>query len=309
MPSLGIKTIATVPNFSATTRKLTPIIGKGTLPLSPKAILAGVPINFIIDRSGRFSYHYDGSGNLQQVDTLAQTPAMSLWLAAASIAVGGVAQTIISMDVNQQGEMAIYATTSQHNFIRIDLTTKAVTLVAGTGASGSADGTGSAASFGTLFNVSVDFTGTYALLLDNTTGNLRKVVLSTKVVSSLAFGIGAWQFQSSIDTQGNIYFGAGPAAVKISQNGSHSDATASYTGLFIPLCSVDNAVPAAAAIYYVIQNNGGINSLFRRDIAAGTDTALAQITAGNNFAWMFYRPGGLVLVSGSGATGTLMRVS
>ncbi len=61
-----------------------------------------------------------------------------------------------------------------------------VSTLAGAGSQGTADGTGTLASFGTPSGLAVDFYGNYALVADGGKNNLRKIVLSTAAVTAFA---------------------------------------------------------------------------------------------------------------------------
>jgi hypothetical protein len=81
----------------------------------------------------------------------------------------------------------LYLADSGNNTIqKLDLATDAVSLIAGTaGTSGSADGTGAAAQFNNPTGITVD-SGTDLYIADNKNNTIRKAVIATGAVSTLA---------------------------------------------------------------------------------------------------------------------------
>jgi len=94
-------------------------------------------------------------------------------------------------------------------------TSGAVTTVAGTGSSGSANGTGTSASFNTPVGITTDGTNLYVADYDNHL--IRKIVISTGVVTTLA-GTGS---SGSVD-------GTGTSASFSSPTGITTDGTNLY---------------------------------------------------------------------------------
>ena len=71
-----------------------------------------------------------------------------------------------------------------HLIRKIVISTGAVTTVAGTGSSGSANGTGTSASFNYPFGITTDGTNLY--VADTSNNLIRKIVISTGAVTTVA---------------------------------------------------------------------------------------------------------------------------
>lgn len=85
---------------------------------------------------------------------------------------------------------ALYITTASHTIVKLDLTTGIKTIIAGrAGTTGSTDGTGDAARFNNPAGICTD--GTNLWVTDVTTHIIRKIVISTGVVTTFAGTAGA----------------------------------------------------------------------------------------------------------------------
>ncbi len=112
------------------------------------------------------------------------------------------------------GTNVFVSDTGNHLIRKINISTAEVTTLAGTGSSGSSDGTGTAASFSEPAGITSDGTNLY--LADRSNHRIRKIVISTGVVTTLAgsstghtdgTGTGAqFSFPEGITTDGtNLY--------------------------------------------------------------------------------------------------------
>lgn len=90
-----------------------------------------------------------------------------------------------------------------------------VTTVAGTGSAGAVDGTGTAASFKVLMGLAVDKTDTNLYIADSTNARIRKMVLATKVVSTLAGNTAGYA-----DGTGTAALFTTPSGVKVGPDGN-----------------------------------------------------------------------------------------
>jgi len=88
------------------------------------------------------------------------------------------------MGITTDGTNLYVADFSNHLIRKIVISTGVVTTVAGTGSSGSANGTGTSASFNYPFGITTDGTNLY--VTDNWNHLIRKIVISTGVVTTLA---------------------------------------------------------------------------------------------------------------------------
>ena len=98
--------------------------------------------------------------------------------------------------VDPTGTNLYVADQSNHSIRKIVISTGVVTTLAGlTGTSGSTDGTGSNARFNTLLGIAIDHDGTNLYVPDGRNHAIRKIVVSTGVVTT---------FAGSLGTSGNV---------------------------------------------------------------------------------------------------------
>ncbi len=139
-------------------------------------------------------------------------------------AIGHAASFSQPEGITTDGTYLYVADTYNNKIRKIEITTAMVTTLAGSGASGGADGTGSAALFNTPQGIITD--GTYLYIADTYNFKIRKIEMATGAVSTLAGsgssgyadGVGAaatFYYPHSITTDGiNLYVG-GPSVRKI----------------------------------------------------------------------------------------------
>ena len=94
----------------------------------------------------------------------------------------------VPSDITTDGTNLFIADQSNHKIRKIVISTGVVTTLAGSGAAGSADGTGTAASFNYPYGLTTD--GTNLFVADQSNHKIRKIVISTGVVTTIA-GSGA----------------------------------------------------------------------------------------------------------------------
>ncbi len=103
------------------------------------------------------------------------------------------------IDIEVLGNFAYVADLNNHTIRRIDLTTNAVTTIAGlAGASGTADGIGTAARFNKPHGISTDGANLY--ITDFTNHAIRKLDLSNNEVTTIAGTIGVSGFADGVGT-------------------------------------------------------------------------------------------------------------
>lgn len=102
---------------------------------------------------------------------------------------GAAARFFFPLAITTDGTNLYIADTSNHTIRQISIATGAVTTLAGTaGVSGSTDGTGAAARFFFPHGLTTDGTNLYVVDTDNST--IRKIVIATGVVTTLAGTVG-----------------------------------------------------------------------------------------------------------------------
>jgi DNA-binding beta-propeller fold protein YncE len=112
-----------------------------------------------------------------------------------------------------------YALICDHGSIRIrrlDLASSQVTTLAGFGASGFQDGMGTNAVFNGPFGVSIDPTGTFALLVEYMNHRIRRIDIATAQVTTMA-GTGAVSVVNGLGAQATFN---GPRSISIDFNGT-----------------------------------------------------------------------------------------
>ena len=102
-----------------------------------------------------------------------------------------------------------------HKIRRLDIATAQVTTLAGSGAAGSQDGAGTSAIFNTPLGVSIDPTGTYALIVDDA-HRIRRIVIATAQVTTLA-GTGIASAVNGVGVQASFW---SPHAISIDTRGT-----------------------------------------------------------------------------------------
>lgn len=266
-------------NTGSATRRWSAMIG-GTIanPVAPTVttLCAGFTQNFVVDRIGRFFYFVDGGGNLNMWD--AENPGTAPSVIVTS---GTLGTTIGPMDVTLDGS-AIIACSAANKLLKI-LTASpyTVSVIAGSGADATTDGTGAAAAFNSPMNgVVVDpNNGLDAYVFcDINHGPVRIVTLSTGVVtttyamwsdSSYAAGYAMsangtpFACTPYLVTSGNLYGTPepGPAGVGTWNGG----------------IAVDDAKPVWGNCYYFCGTVGGGASLVRANSATGTTSEIATL--------------------------------
>ncbi|MFA5052398.1 MAG: hypothetical protein WC544_05075, partial [Patescibacteria group bacterium] len=110
----------------------------------------------------------------------------------------------------------LYVTDTGNNRIRkVRITDGQTWLVAGSGVAGYANGTGAAAQFNRPFGITIDSTGTNLYVADSNNSAIRKIVIATGQVTTVA-GTGAAGYREAIGTQAVFSY---PEYVKMGSDG------------------------------------------------------------------------------------------
>ena len=266
---------------SPTSSTATPLIGGSTAyptyPVSVKSLCTGFTTVFVPDMTGRYFYFVDGSGNLLKWDSTIPTVPPAIIVTQSTIG-----STIVALQISPDGTK-LYAATTGHKIITI-LTSSpyTVAVLAGSGTSASTNGTGTAASFTVLCSMCIDpLAGAFLLAWEGDTGNLRKIITATGVVTTTNVGIGpATAGQGmALDKGGNLYICVVTALYKFVVGGSGAvfqSFSGSWTG---PIC-VSTSSPTGQYLYMFADTVGGGASLIR--IATATTTQVNGIAIAPN---------------------------
>jgi DNA-binding beta-propeller fold protein YncE len=126
----------------------------------------------------------------------------------------------LGVSVSSDGSYALVADSNNHLIRMIVLSTASVSTLAGlASSSGSTDGVGSNAIFNGPYGVSVSSDGSYALVAEYYDYLIRKIVLSTASVSTLA---GLASSSGSTNGVGSNARFSGPFGVSVSSDGSYA---------------------------------------------------------------------------------------
>lgn len=110
----------------------------------------------------------------------------------------------------------LYVTDTGNNRIRrVRITDGQTTLVAGSGVAGYANGTGAAAQFNRPFGITIDSTGTNLYVADSNNSAIRKIVIATGQVTTVA-GSGSAGYREAIGTQAVFSY---PEYIKMGSDG------------------------------------------------------------------------------------------
>ncbi len=271
----------------------------------------------------------DGAGNLYVADTVFSTIRKVVIATGAVTTLAGGATQVAGADgtgagasffapggIASDGAGNLYVADTMNNTIRkVAIATGVVTTLAGTaGQAGGADGTGAAARFSWPNGIVSDGGGNL-YVADTTNGTVRKVVIATGVVTTLANGL-TQPSGIAADGAGNLYvsdtrdstikkvvIATGAVAVFAGTSGQfgHADGTGAAARFFAPW---GVASDGAGTLYVGDASNNAIRKIV---IATGAVTTLAGTAGwgqygnadGMGAAARFYDPTGIA-VDGTG---------
>jgi DNA-binding beta-propeller fold protein YncE len=125
-------------------------------------------------------------------------------------------QFMFQLAIDPTGTYALIADLLNHRIRRLAIASTQVTTLAGSGATGFQDGVGTNAIFNRPRGVSIDPTGAYALILDGDNHRIRRILIATSQVTTLA-GTGA---ASAVDGAGAQATFSYPHAISIGVDGT-----------------------------------------------------------------------------------------
>ena len=160
------------------------------------------PMGIAIDPAGANLYIAEATGNvIRKIEIATKTVTRFAGTGVAG-AIDGAATTARfnspkGLIVDPTGVYLYVADGGSNKIRRIEIATGIVTTVAGSGTAGSTDGTGTAAKFNGPRGLAIDKTNENLFVTDYGANKIRKIVLSTKVVSTVA-GSGTAAFADGI---------------------------------------------------------------------------------------------------------------
>ncbi len=232
---------------------------------------------------------------------------------------GGSARLNFTLGVTSDGKDLYIADTGNHCIRKYEISTGNVTTIAGLcGTSGTLDATGSAARFNNPLQISTD--GTNLFICDRGNNTIRKIVISSTVVTTLV-GLGGSagdvdatgtsariNFPNGITTDGNYlyisdrgnnkikrFLASSGAVVTIAGNGVAS-AVDNANGLAASLNAPCDSVSTGNALYFV---ECGSNTLRKIDLSSPfpvttiAGSGVATSTDGTGLAATFNSPHGI----------------
>nr|WP_324257862.1 hypothetical protein [Cellvibrio fontiphilus] len=232
-----------------------------------------------------------------QIRKIEITTGTVTWLAGSGMqgssdGIGAAASFYRPYDIAIDGAYLYVADTYNHKIRKIEITTGAVTTLAGSGPlAGSADGTGAAAGFFMPSGITTD--GTYLYVADTDNHKIRKIEIATAVVTTLAGrgsrgsadGIGtaaSFHYPDGITTDGTHLYVAdfGNDAIRkieiataaVTWLAGSSDKSADGTGLAAIFYSPAGITTDGTHLYVADTNNHKIRKI---EIATGVVTTLA----------------------------------
>ncbi|HSN74476.1 MAG TPA: hypothetical protein VL334_05185 [Anaerolineae bacterium] len=207
----------------------------------------------VLDATGTVAYIVDtGNYTIRRVDLLSgavTTIAGSPGASGSADGVGAAARFRWprGLALSPDESYLLIADTENHTIRRLDLLTYAVTTVAGSpGASGYADGVGSAVRLERPHGIAISPDGSYALIADTFNQLVRRLDLNSGVMTRLA----GWpDWESSLDGFLDSAYFSYPRGVAISADGSYALVTDSGSGLVrrISLAGPDAQVTTTVA--------------------------------------------------------------
>jgi sugar lactone lactonase YvrE len=193
--------------------------------------------------------------------------------------------------VATDGTNLYVADTGSNTIRKMVISTGAVTTLAGAaGVIGSADGTGSAASFSSPTSITTDGTNLY--VTDTGNGSIRKIVISTGAVTTLADSSAGFNSPAGIttdgtslyvtDTYGNMVFRVVIASGAVSTlAGSGAPGSDDGTGTAASFNSPEGITTDGTSLYVADTGNGAIRQI---DIASVNVSTPAAFTSPDGIA-------------------------
>ncbi len=157
--------------------------------------------------------------------------------------------SVFQIAIDPSGSYALICDVANHLIRRLAIASSQVTTLAGSGSIGFQDGEGTNSVFSQPNGVSIDPTGAYALIADHSNRRIRRIVIATAQVTTLA-GTGAASALNGVAAQATFN---GPHAINIDVSGTFAlvadtdNNRIRRIALSSPPCSVGFYCPAGSS--------------------------------------------------------------
>jgi large repetitive protein len=191
----------------------------------------------------------------------------------------------------------LYVSDTYNHLIRqVVISSRVVTTIAGTGSSGSSNGTGTSSSFNTPYGITTDGTNLY--VADRNNNQIRKIVISTGVVTTLA-GTGSSGSSNGTGTSARFYYPWG-----ITTDGTNLYVVDNSNRLIRKIVISTGVVTTIAGSGTCSSTDGtGQESTFCGTQDITTDGTNLYVADGNKIRRIVISTGVVTTIAGSGSAG------
>jgi len=212
--------------------------------------------------------------------------------------------------ISSDGSYALVADQRNHQIRKVIMSTSVVSLMAGSAVRtlGSSNGVGTIASFYYPVGVGISSDGSYALVADTYNNQIRKVIMSTSMVSLMAgSAVGTTGSSNGVGTIASFYY---PSGVGISSDGSYALVVDHYNNQIRKVIMSTSVVSlmAGSAVSTTGSSNGvgtiaSFNNPFKVGISSDGSYALVADRYNNQIRKVIMSTSMVSLMAGS-AVGT-----
>lgn len=230
-----------------------------------KSALLGLPEGVVVDKAGNVYITEWFNHRIRLIS--GASGEMSTIVGTGIAGFGGDGGAASTAQLSRGGAMTFssdsvlyFADEANHRIRKIDLKTNIITTIAGNGIQGfSGDGgQATAASFSEIKGLALDIADKNLYVSDHANGRVRKIDLSTGIITTVAGTVGTLPLGILIDQGGNLVFGNGSTIQKVDLSGG---GTSTFAGTGNAGFSGDGGSATAAQlserITAIVQNKAG----------------------------------------------------